>query len=114
MKTLSLLALSAALVSPAYAAFSDTSLSVPAKALGGAFAAGTDPSSLFINPAGLAYIEQGQLSMMYGKPHVGLPSIGLSEAYLAYATPAGPTRFGVGITHFGASGLLTERQYALG
>ena len=100
----------------AQAAFESASTSIKAEALGGAFVAlGDDSTTLFVNPAGLARLEQAEASMMYSKPLAGLDGINLSSGHLAAAVPINSQwGLGAGLTTFRAAGLLSEYQATVG
>ncbi|MBI4051152.1 MAG: type IX secretion system membrane protein PorP/SprF, partial [Elusimicrobia bacterium] len=99
-----------------FGSFQDSSLSVKAKGLGGAFVGVADDSSaLFINPAGMTQMRSPEASFMFGKPLLGLPQVSLGEGYIALAVPVGSeAAMGLGANTFFASGFLQEYQGVLG
>jgi len=96
----------------AWASFQDIPKSVKAEALGGAFVAlADDPSSSFINPAGLVNMHSLQGSLMYGKPLYGVNDLDISEGYMALGLPLG-NRAAAGLQAdiYKAVGLVSEYQ----
>lgn len=111
------------LAGPAQAAFRDQGWGTRAAGMGGAFTAVSDDSNaLSYNPAGLARVQEGEVSIMYAKPFAGLDlktgadgSTSLGMNHIAAVSPAG--RFGsLGLSwsNFNASRLYSENTYTLG
>ncbi len=97
-----------------YGAFQQTSLSVPAKGLGGAYVGlADDASAMFINPAGVANITHKEAAFSYGKPFYGLPGIDLSQGYISLTFPTLYGSIGLGGTNFAVADLMTESTWSL-
>lgn len=96
-------------------AFQQSSLSVSAKGMGGAFVAlANDSSALFINPAGLLNVPYHEASFSYGKPFYGLAGIDLSQGYFSVSVPMySGARLGIGGASFVASGLMEESVWSV-
>lgn len=70
------------------AAFKDSGWSPRAQGQGGAFTSADDDASVvFYNPAGLAFLSQYEIGLMYDKPFMGLDGVALEKKYAVYCLP---------------------------
>jgi hypothetical protein len=97
------------------AAFKDSAWSVRAMGQGGCFSAATDdPSALFYNPAGIAYLERKELGLMYNMPFTGLDEVKLGRSSLACALPTlSAGTFGIGWSSMEGTSLYREDAFLL-
>lgn len=108
--------LTAALAPAARGGFGDGLSSAGAEAAGNAVVArGGEAAGLFVNPAGLALLDRGELSLMYAKPLTGLPDVSVQHGAAAVAVPVGERgSFGGGMRAFDNAGLSRELEGTVG
>lgn len=100
----------------ARADFADGLSSAAAEGLGDAgVALPGEAASLFVNPAALAGLDQGDASLMYAKPIAGVPDISLQQGVAAVAVPVGSwATLSAGARAFDNAGLSRELEAAAG
>lgn len=102
--------------SPARADFADGMSSAAAEGLGDAgVAMPAEAASLFVNPASLALLDRGDLSLMYAKPLAGVAGVSLQQGVMAVGLPLGERMtFSGGVRAFDNAGLSREIEAAAG
>lgn len=92
-----------------FAAFQDYGWSVRAEGMGGVFVAKSDdPSGISYNPAGISFVAQRDIVLMYAKPYLGLEGVDFGLMSFSGVIPAEKFSFGVSYNRYNISELYVE------